>query len=68
MHQEHSHTWLMLMVPDCGFGVLDHLRYQILHHESTLYVILELYADFQLPSVIKRASIIGSYLEDIDGS
>ena len=43
------------MVPDLSFGGLDHLQYQILHHESTLYVIPELYADFHLPSVIKNA-------------
>ena len=39
------------MVPDWSFGGLDYLWYQILHHESILYVILELYANFQLPSL-----------------
>ena len=43
------------MVPDWGFGGMDHPWYQILHHESKLYIIIELYADFQLPSMIKRA-------------
>ena len=56
------------MVTDWSFGGLDHLWYQILHHESTLYVILDLYAAFQLPNVIRSASSIWSYLEDTDGS
>ena len=56
------------MIPNWSFGGLGHIWYQFLHHKSTLYVILELYADFQLPSVIKSASRIRSYLEDIDGS
>ena len=41
------------MVPDWNFRGLDHLCYQILHLESTLCVILELYANFQPPSIIK---------------
>ena len=56
------------MVPDWIFGGLGHLWYQILHRESKLYVILELYANFQLPSVIRSESRIWSYLEDVDGS
>ena len=56
------------MVPDWSFGGLNHLWYQILHQESTLNVILELYADFQFPSTIKTALRIWSYLEDVDGS
>ena len=44
------------MVPDWSFRGLDHIWYQILDHVSTLYVILELYAYFQLPSVIRNAS------------
>ena len=55
------------MVPDRSFGGLDHLWYKMLHHESTLYVILELYADLQPHSVIKSQSRIRSYLGDIDG-
>ena len=55
------------MVPEWSFIGLDHLWYQNLHHESTLYVIIELFADFQLPSVIRCASRNWSYLEDIDG-
>ena len=48
MYQEHSHTWRMLMVPDWCLGELNHLWYHIFNHESNLYVILELYANFQL--------------------
>ena len=55
------------MVPDWSFGGLDYLWYNILHHKSPMYVILKLYADFQLSSVIRNASIIWSYLEDVDG-
>ena len=68
VHQEHSHTKRILMVPDWSFGGLDHLWYQMLHHESTLSVILQFYADFQLHNMIKSASRIWSYLEDVDGS
>ena len=56
------------MVPDWSFGELGHLWYQILHNESTLCVILELYANLQHPSMIRSASRAWSYLEDIDGS
>ena len=68
VHQEHTHTWRMLMVPDWSFGGLGHLWYQILHHKSTLYVILELYTDFQLHSMIRSVSRTPSYLEEVDAS
>ena len=55
------------MVPGRIFGGFSHLSYQSLHKKSTLCVILELYANFMLPSVIKSASILWSYLEDIGG-
>ena len=67
-HQENSQTWSTLMVPDWSFGGSDHLYYQILHHESTLYVILELYANFQLPGINRSMSRKHSYLDDVDGS
>ena len=53
------------MVPDLGFGGMDHLCFQMLQHKSTLYVI---FADFQLPCVIGSTSRIWSYLEDVGGS
>ena len=56
------------MVPDWNFEGMSHLWYQFLHHKSTLYVILELYANFQLLSMIKSVSRTQSFLEDIDGS
>ena len=56
------------MVPGWSFGARGHLWYQILHHKSTLYVILELYANFQLPSIIISVLRTQSYLEDVDGS
>ena len=55
------------MVSDWSFGGPEHLWYQILHHESALYVIPDFYADFQLPSSIKIASR-WLYLEGIDVS
>ena len=67
VHSEHSHTWRTLVIPDWSFGGLDCLQYQTCHHESTFYVILELYANFQLLSVIKSTSRIQSCWEDIDG-
>ena len=65
MHQEQSQAWRALMVPDWRLGGLGHLWYQILHHESILYAITELYADFQLPNMIRSSSSIWLYLEDI---
>ena len=56
------------MVPDWSFRGLDHPWYQILHHESTFYAILEMCAKFQLPSMIKSVSRTQSYLEEFDGS
>ena len=56
------------MVPDWRFRGLGHLWYHFFHSKSTLYAILELYVDFQLPSVIRSASRILSYLEDDDAS
>ena len=44
------------MVPDWSFGGF-----------GMSYVIIELYADFQLPILIKSASRTQSYLENIDG-
>ena len=56
------------MVPDWGFGGLGHIWYKILHHKSTLCVILELYANCQLPNMNKSVSRSQSYLEDNEGS
>ena len=56
------------MVPYGSFDGLHHLWYKLLHHESTLYGILEFHAYFELPSVNKSASRICSYLEGVDGS
>ena len=56
------------MVPDLSFDGLGHFLYQILYHISTMYVILVLYANFQLPSMIRSASGKQLYLEDVDGS
>ena len=44
-----NHTWRTLMVPDCRLGGLGHPW----HHESLLYVILDLFAIFQLSSIIR---------------
>ena len=55
------------MVPEWSFQGLGHLWYQMLDPKSTLYVICDLHANFQLPSVIKKASM-WSYLEKVDGS
>ena len=65
-----NHSWYLLkgvVIALLLYGGLDHLWYQILHHESTLYVIREFYANFQLPSMIKSTSRIQSYLEDVNG-
>ena len=51
------------MVPEWGLGGLGHLLYQILHHESRLYVILELYAD-----MIRSAPRTLLHFEEVDGS
>ena len=64
----YGHIWRMLMDPDWSFQGFGRLSYQILHPESTFYVILELHKDVQLPNTIRSASSIRSYLEDIDGS
>ena len=56
------------MVLIWSFGGWGHLWHPILYFESTMYVILELYANFLLPSMIKSASRSHLYLEDIDGS
>ena len=53
------------MDPYWSFGGFDH---HFLHQEWTLYAILELYADFPLPKVIKSTLRILLYLEDLDGS
>ena len=56
------------MVPDWSFGGLDHHWYQRLRCESTLYAILELYANCQLPSMIISPYRAQLYMEGIDGS
>ena len=43
VHQEHIHTWSMLMVSDWSFGGLDCVCFKIWHHESAPFVIPELY-------------------------
>ena len=60
-----SHTWRMLKVPDWRLGRWGHPWY----HGSLWYMILDLYAKFQLPSMnrsLSRTPLSSkSYLEDI---
>ena len=57
-----------MIVPDWSFRGLGHLWYQIFCHASTLYVILEFYANFQLPGMIKSALRIQLHVEEVGGS
>ena len=51
-----SQGWQVIFIHAVNFGGLDHIWYQIRHHESSLFVIPELYSNFQLPSMVLRTT------------